>query len=64
MFNRESRPIIKESELADSVVESADSTADFTADPVKIDLKVRAFTPGAVSGFPQTPQIFVPMNFP
>ena len=42
MLNRESLPIIPESvvELADSVAESANSTADFTADPVKIGLWV------------------------
>ena len=44
MFNRESRPIIPELvvESADSVVESADSEADFAADPIKIGLWVRA----------------------
>ena len=45
MLNRWSRPIIPESVVgsADSVVELADSTADFTADPVKMGLWVRAF---------------------
>ena len=40
MFNRESQLIIPESVVAsaDSVVESAVSTTDFTADPVKIGL--------------------------
>ena len=46
MFDREIQ-IIPELivELADSVVESANSTADFTADPVKIGLWVRGFKP-------------------
>ena len=44
MFNRESRPTFTESvvESADPAVESADSTTDSAADPVKIGLWVRA----------------------
>ena len=46
MFNRESRPTITELvvALADSEVESADSTTNSTAYPVKIGLWVRAFS--------------------
>ena len=45
MYDRGSLPIITELvvESADSVVGSADSTTDFTADPVKIGLWVWAF---------------------
>ena len=53
MFNTGSRLTITKSvvesdvsglELADSVVESADSTTDSAADPVKISLWVQALT--------------------
>ena len=45
MFDMDSRLTIVKSvvETADSAVESADSTTDFAADPVKIGLWVRAF---------------------
>ena len=45
MYDRGSLPIITELvvESADSVIGSADSTTDFTADPVKIGLWVWAF---------------------
>ena len=45
MFNMESQPTVTELvvELVDSTGESADSTTDSAADPLKIGLWVRAF---------------------
>ena len=51
MFDRDSRPTITELvvQSADSGIESADCTTDSIADPVKIGLFVRAFSPDRIS---------------
>ena len=44
MFDRERRPTESVVESADSGIESADSTADYAENPLKIGLWVRALS--------------------
>ena len=53
MFDMDSRPTIEKSvvESADSGIESADSTADYASNPLRIGLWVQAFILNVVTYF-------------